>query len=378
MAALFPDEYFHIGGDEVKATQWNASEAITDFKTRNNLADNRALQSYFNRRLLEILTKHGKKMIGWDEIFHPELPDNIVIQSWRGQASLAEGSRRGYSGILSYGYYLDHMRPASFHYEMDPRGHEAEELSEQEKSRILGGEACMWAEFVNSENIESRIWPRAAAIAERLWSPAYVNDIADLYRRMEVLDRELHALGLNYIPLYKENLQRMAAGIDIQPLILFADLLKPPSLAVRKKAGTYYSDTPLNRLVDILMPESPLQRKFSNQVEDFLDTGNETNEGPVQLRKRLEDWLSNDARLKPILEQSFLLKEILPLAATVAELCRCGMEALTYLESGRRPPEQWREKTAALIERAAKPQAEIYIAILPPIKKLIEAAVALP
>ncbi|MEJ2246899.1 MAG: beta-N-acetylhexosaminidase, partial [Acidobacteriota bacterium] len=76
MAALFPDEYFHIGGDEVKATQWNSSERIRDFKKRYNLSGNRDLQVYFNQRVQEILTKYGKKMIGWDEILHPDLPKN--------------------------------------------------------------------------------------------------------------------------------------------------------------------------------------------------------------------------------------------------------------------------------------------------------------
>ena len=211
MAALFPDEYFHIGGDEVKATQWNSSTNIRDFKARNNLSDNHELQVYFNQRLLEILTRHEKKMIGWDEILHPELPKNIIVQSWR-KDSHTQTARQGYSGILSRGYYLDHMQPASSHYAIDPLGDDAADMPEDEKNLILGGEACMWAEFVDPENIESRIWPRTAAIAERLWSPASVNDVADLYRRLEYIDRDFVALGLRHHALYMEKIQRLAGN----------------------------------------------------------------------------------------------------------------------------------------------------------------------
>ena len=111
MAGLFPDEYFHIGGDEVNGKQWNASARIAAFKARHRLKDNRDLQAYFNSRLQKILARHGKKMVGWDEILHPDLPKSAVVQSWQGWATLTDGARRGIDGILSYGYYLDAMRP---------------------------------------------------------------------------------------------------------------------------------------------------------------------------------------------------------------------------------------------------------------------------
>ena len=78
------------------------------------------LQAYFNQRVSQIVEKHGKKMVGWDEVLHPELPQSIVVQSWRGASFLAESSRKGYRGILSSGYYLDHIRPAGFHYQKEP------------------------------------------------------------------------------------------------------------------------------------------------------------------------------------------------------------------------------------------------------------------
>ena len=71
------------------------------------IKDNHALQAYFNHASVEDLQKHGKKMIGWDEILQPELPKDVVIHSWRGTAALAEAAKKGYDGILSNGYYID-------------------------------------------------------------------------------------------------------------------------------------------------------------------------------------------------------------------------------------------------------------------------------
>ncbi|MBV8820437.1 MAG: family 20 glycosylhydrolase, partial [Acidobacteriaceae bacterium] len=101
MAPLFPDDFFHIGGDEVNGKQWNTSAHIVAYKQREGLANNDALQAQFNRRMQAIVRKHGKRMEGWDEILNPDLQRNIVIQSWRGLKSLAEAARLGYSGLLS-------------------------------------------------------------------------------------------------------------------------------------------------------------------------------------------------------------------------------------------------------------------------------------
>ena len=134
-------------------------------------------------------------MEGWDEILDPDLPNDIVIQSWRGQKSLAEAARHGFSSILSAGYYLDHMEPASTLYAVDPLDGERRRSTDEEKARILGGEVAMWGEFVSPENVDSRIWPRAAAVAERLWSPADVRDVPSMYRRLDAVSRSLDRLA---------------------------------------------------------------------------------------------------------------------------------------------------------------------------------------
>ncbi|MBN1569243.1 MAG: family 20 glycosylhydrolase [Acidobacteria bacterium] len=378
MAKIFPDEYFHIGGDEVNGRQWNASPKIQAFKKQNKLKDNAALQAYFNRRLQKILAKHGKKMIGWDEILHPDLPKSVMIQSWRGISYLAGSGRRGYSGVLSNGYYLDAMRPASFHYGVDPLGKEATALSDEEKSRILGGEACMWAEFITPENIDSRIWPRTAAIAERLWSPAEINDVPDMYRRLAYVDRELSFLGLQHHAGSFKMLRRMTGDAFIAPLRQFAELLKPAGLGSRVKLRKYSSLMPLNRMADAVLPESDAARKFEDLVNEALAAQSGSPDGLRSVREQLSAWRYTARALKAALEQSFLLEEIGPAAEMIGDLTTLGFEAAEYLETRRKPQEEWIGKAAPVLEQAEKPHAEMLIAIGAPIKKLVEAASALP
>src|SRR5262249_1703661 len=100
IAPLFPDPYFHIGGDEVMANQWNANPNIQAFAKSRNLPDAHALKTYFNQGVETILKKYGKIMIGWDEILQPDLPEGTVVQSWHGTDSLAKAASAGYRGIL--------------------------------------------------------------------------------------------------------------------------------------------------------------------------------------------------------------------------------------------------------------------------------------
>ena len=118
--ALFPDQFFHIGGDEVNGKEWDANPKIQDFKQAHGLKDNNDLQAYFNQRVQKIVAKHGKTMLGWDEILRPDLPKSIVIQSWRGPDSLAEAAKQGYRGLLSSGFYVDLMWSAERHYATEP------------------------------------------------------------------------------------------------------------------------------------------------------------------------------------------------------------------------------------------------------------------
>ena len=120
ISTVFEDEYIHIGGDEVNPKQWNKNARINQFMEDINISDSYELQAYFNQAVWNIINKHGKKMIGWDEIYNKNLPKDIVIQSWRGHDSLAKAAKDGYKSILSLGYYIDQAQPASMHYRNDP------------------------------------------------------------------------------------------------------------------------------------------------------------------------------------------------------------------------------------------------------------------
>ncbi|MGY0400074.1 MAG: beta-N-acetylhexosaminidase [Ostreibacterium sp.] len=117
---LFPDEYLHIGGDEPNYKQWRENPKIQQFIKDNKLDGEKGLQAYLNTKVEKMLEKRGKKMAGWDEIWHKDLPKSIVIQSWRGHDSIGRAAQQGYQGILSTGYYLDQPQPTSYHYRNDP------------------------------------------------------------------------------------------------------------------------------------------------------------------------------------------------------------------------------------------------------------------
>jgi hexosaminidase len=362
MAALFADPFFHIGGDEVNGKQWKASARIRAFMLKNHLKSTEELQAYFTRRLQKVVAKYGKRMEGWDEILDPDLPKAIVIQSWRGRKWLAEAARHGFSGILSAGYYLDHIEPASTLYGVDPLDGEAGALSDEEKGGILGGEVAMWGEFVSPENVDSRIWPRAAAVAERLWSPADVKNVPSMYKRLGQVSQNLDRLGLTHRSSYAPMLERLAGGDPVEPLKTLADVVQPATFGQRIRTHRYTQLTPLNRLIDAARPESEIARAFSELV-DQMDR--------AQMRAWLTRWRDNDTRLKPTLEKSDLLKEDVPVSDALRRLSVLGLEALDYLDRKERPPDAWLAQQQAFLETLKKPIAELRIAIAPSIEKLV-------
>src|SRR5262249_34957445 len=261
MAKLFPDHYFHIGGDEVNGKAWDSNARIQEFKKAHNFKTNDELQAYFSRRVQKLVNKHGKAAVGWDEIFVPGAPKDIVIHSWRGPKSLAAAAKQGYRGILSNGYYIDLMWSAARHYAVDPLGGDAASLSEEEKKLVLGGEATMWSEYVDAENIDSRIWPRTAAIAERLWSPQSVTDVSSMNARLEIISHRLEWLGLTHRGQYWLMLHRIsgpATADEFAALKTLADILEPVKDYTRWETmqARPITTTPLNRLVDAVPPES--------------------------------------------------------------------------------------------------------------------------
>ena len=370
MAALFPDAFFHIGGDEVNGEQWKASAHIQAWMREHGVKDNGALQAYFNQRVQAIVSKHGKRMEGWDEILDPSLPKDILIQSWRGQKSLAEAARMGYDGLLSSGWYLDLMYSAATHYAVDPLDKESASLGEAEARHILGGEAAEWAEYATPENLDSRVWPRMGAIAERLWSPRDVRDVASMYRRLDAFSRDLEWLGLRHRENPRLMLRRLAGGGNVAALNTLADVVEPVKGYKREATDKYMQQTPLNRLVDAVPPESDLAREF---IALAARAKGDRAVRP-QLRRWLAEWRDNDAQLRPMLGQSFLLRELIPVSQSLAGLAGAGLDALAAMESGRRLPARAQARQLAAIDDAAKPRAELLLVIAPGVRALVEAA----
>jgi hexosaminidase len=328
-------------------------------------------------------------MEGWDEVLQPDLPKTVVIQSWRGQESLWQAAREGYQGILSAGYYLDLMRPASYHYVVDPLVLPEERKTALEKEgkpvpqpptpeeqkNILGGEAAMWEELCDAENLDSRLWPRLAAIAERFWSPQSVTDVNSMYARLRPTNYWLEWLGLRQRTSLELMRQRLADPGSYRSLDGFASILEPVK-GYGRGAEKYATNTPLNRLVDSIAPESTAAREFRNAVDEFL-TQPVTQRNSQGLRKQLSEW-SDDARaVRPLFQANSLLNENLPLDDAVVALCQTGTEALLALDpatqTGNTRDSAWKQQAAMVAKDGSTRKGDILIPIAPAIAKLVDA-----
>jgi hexosaminidase len=369
MAQLFNDEYFHIGGDENNGKQWDSNKEIQAFKIQNDLKDNHALQGYFNQKILEILTKHGKIMVGWDEILHPSMPKNIVIQSWRGKEALIKAAKDGYQTILSNGYYIDLIQPTDFHYLNDPISPDTN-LSETEKEKILGGEATMWAELVSPENVDSRIWPRTAAIAERLWSPSEINDVEFMYKRLDEISYQLEEHGLMHIKNYDMILRRLTNNNKTESLDILISVLEPVKKYKRHGLKKHTQQSPLTRVVDASTPDSKEARKFRSLVNDFLSDTDFDIHKVEKIKKKLVMWRDNHKELIKTIVKSPILFEIEPMSKNLERISNVGLEIIDYLYQNKTPNNTWVAETAKIIENSKEPIAQTELMIVESIEKL--------
>jgi hexosaminidase len=370
MSSLFTDEYIHIGGDENSGKQWDENPKIQKFMKAKNIPDNNTLQSYFNSHLLKILIKYGKKMIGWDEIFHPDLPKTIVIQSWRGKESLEAAAKQGYRSILSQGYYIDLNQSTVSHYLNDPLPEDSP-LTEEQKKLVLGGEATMWSEYVSPENIDSRIWPRMAAIAERFWSPGSVKDTIDMYRRLDVISFRLEELGLMHIKNYKMMLRRLCNNSDITALNNFVDVIEPVKQYRRYQLMKQTQQSPLTRVVDASRPDAKVAREFRYFVDQFL-SDDKTNLDTI--KSLLSLWENNHKELLKTIAISPILKEIQSASEDLSNIADAGLEAIEYIVSNQKQNEAWLNSKMELLKKAEVPRGQTEIRIVSPIEKLINKA----
>ncbi|HUH61800.1 MAG TPA: family 20 glycosylhydrolase [Terracidiphilus sp.] len=373
MTALFPDEYFHIGGDECNGKEWDANPRIQAYMREHKLKDNAALQSHFTRRVQKIVAAHGKIMMGWDEVLQPDTPRDVLIHSWRGQTALAAAARQGNRGILSNGYYIDLNQTASQHYLVDPMSGDAASLTPEEKARILGGEATMWSEYVTGENVDSRIWPRTAAIAERLWSPQDVRDVDSMYARLAVVSQKLEFDGLAHQSFTRLMLQRMSGEFDPEALKVLAGVMQPPLGYQREQMRDYDTSSPLNHLVDAVPPESDTAREFS-QLAGLIAAGKASAQQMQQARAWLTLWRDNDTKLEPALKQSELTAELASVSQTLSQVSSIGLAALDAIENHQTVSAGAAQSNMAILKSAEKPDAVLRDMVVPAVEVLEEAA----
>lgn len=490
MTQLFSDDYFHIGGDEVNYAQWTKNPQIQSFMKMNNITDNHALQAYFNQRMEKILTKHNKKMVGWDEILNPNLSNNIVVQSWRSHKSLFQAVQKGSNAILSAGYYLDHKAPASKHYGVDPevmpgavtikpdslnwqeyflevnisetkmpttliffgesdnlRGlfsmmdnatafesavREGEQitfsfpsdygeiscevnllgdsvsgkislgllsfpfngkkiggndvagtlppkveqikpLTEDDKKRILGGEAAMWTELSSATNIESRIWPRAAAMAEKWWSPAELTkDTRDMYRRLEVMSGYLEELDVKHNKNQELLIADLAEGKDLRPVQTLIYALQEVTLTERLGDFSASTNDPLNEVVDAAAPESLLAVKFNQKVDDFLADSNH-NQHKDDILKQLTEWRNNHAAFLTVSQGNTRLEKVVLTSEELSMMSNFALQAVNAITGKTKLSKADKLAISKAISSPAKSRAGVYIAVRPALQKLVDA-----
>ena len=291
LAGVFPDSHAHFGGDEV------------------TLPDGRhacAMQAAFNSRMADILRGLGKSPVAWDEVIQPDLPRSVVIQSWRGAVARSRALRAGFDTVHSAPYYLDLFYPADLHYAFDPETDAGVDLAGDPRlahvrdgllalsrrwevetgetggpggGRVLGGEACLWTELVTDELLDTRLWSRMPAIAERFWSPADVRDTDDMYRRLAATQATLARMGvvdpgrdlrgrLTRSGLSDEDALGLMPLIDmLEPVKWYARLLGSSTPGTVGGNRPYDTDAPLDRVVDCIPPESLSASRLA-QVRD--------------------------------------------------------------------------------------------------------------
>jgi hexosaminidase len=372
MTAIFPDEYFHIGGDECDGKEWDANPRIKAFMQAHGLKDNAALQAYFTGRVQKLVAAHHKTMEGWDEVLQPDTPRDVLIHSWRGPKGLAAAARQGNRALLSNGYYIDLNHSAADHYLVDPLDGDGASLTPEQRARVLGGEATMWSEFVTPESIDSRIWPRTAAIAERLWSPQEMRDVDSMYERLAVISQRLQYYGLKHQSSTELMLQRMSGASDPKYLGVLGSAVQPPEGYAREELKEYDSSTPLNRLVDAVPPESETAREFKVLAQQIA-FGKASPQQWQEARHWLVLWRDNDGNLQPSLDGSELTAELIPVSHTLSQVAALGLQALDDLENHHGMSEDARKTSLQILKSAEKPEAVLRDMVVPSVELLVEA-----
>jgi len=225
---LFPSKYIHIGGDEAPKKQWKESELAQQVIQREGLKDEKELQSYFITRIEEFLNKNGRQIIGWDEILEGGLAPNATVMSWRGTEGGIAAAKQHHDVVMTpsshlyFDYYqgvpeteplaIGGFSPLKEVYSFEPI---PEELTVKESKFVLGAQANVWTEYMQSaDKVEYMAYPRAAALSEVTWSPKSKQNWTDFWRRLQTHFDRLDVLGVNAAQHYNGKIPVFPEDID--------------------------------------------------------------------------------------------------------------------------------------------------------------------
>jgi hexosaminidase len=376
MAGLFPDEYMHMGGDESNGKDWKANPQIVAFMQAHNMKSTDELQTYFSTRILALIKQHHKQMVGWDEILSPGTPKDAIIQSWRGVESLAVATKQGNRGILSAPYYLDGMKTSERMYLDDPIP-DASSLTAEQQRLILGGEVCMWAEQITPQTVDSRIWPRTAALAERFWSPRETRDVPDMYRRLAVESIRLDGLGLSHISGPQSGLRQLAGSEEGgAQLAVLTSVLSPVSFGNRYEQQKTSQLTPMGNAVDYTRPDPPVREELRLMVERYLHSASpvEHTTARQELERLFQSWIAVGPALDTIAAQHPKLNQLSLRRAQLPRLGQLGIQSLNSIDSHKAPGTAWIEEQNTLLKTAADHSELTDFVVLPPLQQLLDTA----
>lgn len=370
LASLFPGKYIHIGGDENEGKHWDENKKIQDFKKKHNLITNHDLQTYFNLKLEKILAKYGKSIMGWEEIMTNNMTTTALIHSWKGVnenvaagESLIKAAKKGYNTVLSNGYYIDLMQPVSEHYLVNPIPNN-NNLTQEEKKRILGGEATMWSELVTSLNIDSRLWPRTAAIAERFWSNEKITNLESMYKRLRYVSFRLEELGITHLRNRNVILRNITNNQQTESLEVLTKICEPVKIYTRNAGGIEYKTySPFTLFADACTVDAPDSFKFNKSINDFLNNPNSQN--TKELIHFFDKWIINYTKFKD-LNRNPILTTILPLYKNIASISKIYKKVLHRKKATKK---QLKEINNLLLD-LKKPVVDVELATYEDLNKL--------
>jgi hexosaminidase len=209
---LFPSKFIHVGGDECPKTEWLTTPSAQERMKKEGLRNEDQLQSWFIRHFDSWLAKHGRRLVGWDEILEGGLAPGATVMSWRGEEGGIAAAKAGHDVVMApqKPTYLDHSQTEL---PTDPPGiggHNSledvyayrpvpKELSTEEAKHVLGAQGQLWTEYMpDPKRVEYMAWPRLIALAEVLWSPSETRDWADFQKRLATHLERLARLDVNY------------------------------------------------------------------------------------------------------------------------------------------------------------------------------------